>query len=443
MAVTRSPTIRLLAGLAVTLTTVAVYSGYTLWQLHGLRQVQTETIDRDRTDSLLLFRVQNNLNALALTMRDMLDGTEPYPLSAWKGQFKRMQTDLTDALAREEAVSRANPEQRQYLTTFATQFWDAVDRIFVMAENGQENEARAQIRLSLQARQEALSSAVARLLVQNNEREEQAAIQTREVYDRAERTAYLFLAAMMVLIAGTGLYLAHWNRGMFAQVAALSERRSELARQLISTQENAFRHISRELHDEFGQILTAIGAMLNRAARTSPPLASGVRADLEEVREIVQSTLDKVRALSSALHSLVLDDDGLEGALHVYLPGFERRTGVEVHYEKDGASQPMDPEMAVHLYRILQEALNNVARHSQSAHVTVRLRFQEKAVVLEVQDEGIGFRGFKSSRGMGLTSMRERAELLRGQIEFLEYSGGGALVRLTVPLEPQEAHAGA
>ena len=128
---------------------MAVYSGYTLWQLHGLRQVQTETIDRDRTDSLLLLRVQNNLNSLALTMRDMLDATEPYPLSAWKSQFKRMRNDLTDALAREGALSRANPEQRRYLTTFATQFWDAVDRIFVMAENGQEEEARAQVRLSL------------------------------------------------------------------------------------------------------------------------------------------------------------------------------------------------------------------------------------------------------------------------------------------------------
>jgi len=171
---------------------VAVYSGYTLWQLHGLRRVQTETIDRDRTDSLLLLRVQNNLNSLALAMRDMLDATEPYELSAWKSQFKRMQNDLTDALEREEKLSRANPDQRRYLATFAAQFWDAVDRTFVMAENGQEQEARTQIRLSLQARQEALSTAVARLLVQNNESEEQASAQTREIYARAERTAYLF-----------------------------------------------------------------------------------------------------------------------------------------------------------------------------------------------------------------------------------------------------------
>ena len=82
-----------------------------------------------------------------------------------------------------------------------------------------------------------------------------------------ERNVYLFLAAMLVLILLTSLYLVQYNRRMFDQVAALSARRSELAQQLISMQENTFRSISRELHDDFGQILTAIGAMLQRAGK--------------------------------------------------------------------------------------------------------------------------------------------------------------------------------
>src|SRR5271166_1335059 len=85
----RSPTLRLLAGLGITLTAVIVYSGYTVFELRGLEQMQTSTIDRNRADSLLLLRIQNNLNAIALTLRDMLDVTEPYPLSAWQGQFRR------------------------------------------------------------------------------------------------------------------------------------------------------------------------------------------------------------------------------------------------------------------------------------------------------------------------------------------------------------------
>src|SRR5208283_3407854 len=107
MATGRSPTFRLLAGLVVTLSAVAVYSTYTVMQLRSLRRIQTETIDRNRADSLLLLRIQNNLNSLALTMRDMLDQSEPYPLIAWKGQLRRIESDLSDAMAREEKLSRA------------------------------------------------------------------------------------------------------------------------------------------------------------------------------------------------------------------------------------------------------------------------------------------------------------------------------------------------
>ena len=437
----RSPTIGLLAGLAITLAAVGVYSGYTIFQLRGLRRLQAETIDRNRADSLLLLRIQNNLNSVALAMRDMLDSIEPYPLTAWKAQFNRIRYDLVDALAREAALTRATRDQRRYLAASVAQFWDALDRIFALAESGQEQEARTRVRLSLEARQEALSTAVARLLVENNESEQLAAAQTHEIYTRAERNTYAFLAAMLLLIAATGLYLAQWNRRMFAQVTAHSERRSELARQLIGIQESTFRHIARELHDEFGQILTAIGAMLHRAVRRNAGLDAALRTDLEEVRDIVQSTLDKVRALSQALHPVILDDAGLEGALTAYLPGFEKQTGIAVRYEKDGETRPVDRDVAIHLYRILQEALNNVARHSKSAQAAVRLHFQPAAVLLEVEDNGVGFADRTEGRGMGLTNMRERAELVNGRIEFTEHSGGGALVRLTVPLSPEEAHA--
>ena len=272
-----SPTFGLLAGLAVTLSAVAVYSGYTIVQLRGLRQLQAETIDRNRTDSLLLLRIQNDLNSVDLAMRDMLDNGEPYPLTAWQAQFTRIRVDLEDAVARETRFSPAarDDAQRQYLSTSMAQFWDALDRIFALAQT-EEAEARTRIRISLQARQAALSTAVARLLVQNNENEKQAAAQTRGIYARVERNVYLFLAAMLIVLLATGLYLVHYNRRMFEQVAALSERRSELAQQLISMQENTFRSISRELHDEFGQILTAIGAMLQRAGRRAS--ARGIAA---------------------------------------------------------------------------------------------------------------------------------------------------------------------
>jgi signal transduction histidine kinase len=439
----RSPTLGLLAGLAITLSAVGVYSGYTIQQLRTLRRLQAETIDRNRADSLLLLRIQNGLNSLGLTMRDMLDGSEPYPLTAWQGQLKRIRIDLDDALAREAKVSRAAADQRAYLANSVAQFWDAADRILALSRAGQEEEARTRIRLSLQARQDSLATAVARLLVQNNENEQQAAVQAQSIYARVERNVYVFLAAMLLLVAATSLFLVQYNRRMFEQVAELSERRSELARQLISIQENTFRYLSRELHDEFGQILTAIGAMLQRAGRRAAALDPSLRADLHEVRDIVQSTLDKVRGISQALHPVVLEDAGLEGAVDLYLPSFEKQTGIEIQYRKDGASRPVDRQVAIHLYRVLQEALNNVARHSGSASAAVRLNYLPDSLVLEVEDSGVGFARRGGRQGMGLVSMRERSELVNGRIDFLEGAGGGALVRLTVPLEPEETHAGA
>ena len=145
---------------------MVAYSGYIVWQIKGLRQLQSELADRSRRDSLQLLRAQNDLNSLALAMRDMLDSDEPYPLTAWRAQFERIKTDLDDALRREEQVALVErpPEQREYLRRELAQFWDAADRTFALAGSGKEAEARADIRLSLQARQAGLSTAVSRLL---------------------------------------------------------------------------------------------------------------------------------------------------------------------------------------------------------------------------------------------------------------------------------------
>jgi hypothetical protein len=204
----------LLVGLVIILVTVAAYSWYVSGQIEGLRRLQTELTDRNRRESLQLLRIQNDLNQLGLAMRDMLDTETRYPLSAWSAQFERIRRDLDDALTRQGAAAVAGqaPDQRQELASAVQQFWDASDRIFVLAEAGQEAQARSQVQLSLQARQAALSATVARLLVQNNEREEEAAQQTQAIYDRVERQAYWFLAATLGAIVATSLLLIASNR---------------------------------------------------------------------------------------------------------------------------------------------------------------------------------------------------------------------------------------
>jgi signal transduction histidine kinase len=438
----RSPTPGLFLGLIITLAAVVAYSWYITLQISGLRALQNDLAGRNRKDSLQLLRIQNDLNSIGLGMRDMLDNDEPYPLTAWSAQFQRIRADLDDALRLEERVSvtHRTPEQRQFLGTSLAQFWDAVDRMFALARDGKADEARGQIRLSLQARQAALSTAVARLLVQNNESEEQAGQRIGEIYDRVQRQVYVFLVATLTAILLTSLYLIRSNRRLFAQLATLSEHRSELAQKLIATQESTLRYISRELHDEFGQILTAIGSMLSRAGHHAPE-GSPLRGELREVCEIAQNTLDNVRTLSQALHPVMLDESGLESTLDWYIPTVERQTGVSISYEKSGTPFPVDGGAGIHIYRVVQEALNNVTRHSGAREAWVRLRFLPQLLEVEVEDHGTGFVGQQTKQGIGLVAMRERAELVGGSIEFSQPAQGGTRVRLAVPRERSESSA--
>jgi signal transduction histidine kinase len=436
----RSPTLGLLLGLFVTLAAVVAYSAYITWQVAGLRKLQAELIDRNRKDSLQLLRIQNDLNLLAVAMRDMIDNDEPYPLTAWSAQFQRIRADLDDSMRLEATLAPAGrtSEQSASLSTSLAQFWDAVDRVFALAAGGQDKEAREQIQLSLQARQAALGTSVARLLVQNSENEEQAAQRIVQIYDRVQREVYVFLAATLAAILLTGFSMIRWNRRLFAHMAALSERRSELAQKLIATQESTLRYISRELHDEFGQILTAMGSMLGRAGAHAPE-GSPLRGDLQEVQQIAQDTLDRVRSLSQALHPVMLDEVGLEVTLDWYIPTVERQTGIAICYEKQGVPFAIDGSAAVQIYRVVQEALNNVARHSGAKQAWVRLRFLPARLELEVEDHGAGFGGRPARQGIGLVAMRERSELMGGKIVFSTPAVGGTLLHLTVPREKVES----
>ncbi|HZQ71044.1 MAG TPA: sensor histidine kinase [Terriglobales bacterium] len=438
----KSPAPALFLGLAITVAAIVAYSAYVTKRISGLRQLQNTLVDRNRKDSLQLLRIQNDLNSLALAMRDMLDHDEPYPLTAWSAQFQRIRADLEDALRREQevAVVDRTPEQREYLSRSIAQFWDATERMFQVAQRENDGAAKTQI-LSLQERQAALSNMVARLLVQNNESEEKAAAQIAAIYDRVQQQVYWLLAATLTAILLTSLYLIRSNRLLFSQLALLSEQRSELAQKLIATQESTLRHISRELHDEFGQILTAIGVMLGRAGNQ---LASNsqLRQDLKEVREAAQNALEKVRSLSQALHPVMLDESGLEPTLDWYLATVQRQTGINVSYEKRGKRFAIDGDAAVHVYRVVQEALNNVIRHSGAKSAWVRLNYFPEKLELEVEDRGTGFDSPAANpAGIGLVAMRERSELLGASLEFTAPVQGGTLIRLIVPRN-SDSHGG-
>jgi signal transduction histidine kinase len=435
----RSPTLRLLLGLLVTLLSVAGFSWYALAQLNGLKQLQADTMDRARRDSLQLLRVENDLSSLSLALEDMVLGQEPYGILAYRGQLTRIRTDLEDAIEREAALAGTrSPGQQMRLQAAMRQFWQTSDQVFHSAERGDEKAALQMASTQLLAQQTSLTAVTLGLLRRNNEAEEAAALKVGAIYEGVERNVYAFLLAALVTILATGLYMTYLNRVSFQRIESLSLMRRVLAAKLITVQEEVLRSVSRELHDEFGQILTAVGAMLARAERKGLPPDSPFRAELTEVREITQATLEKMRALSQMLHPAVIDDYGLVKGLEWYAGLFRKQTGIETCVSVEGEPIRITGQPAIHCFRIVQEALNNAAKHSKTKTAEVKARFQwdRHRLVVEVRDWGTGIVRDRKNQlpGLGLVAMQERAELLAGFLTVERDPAGGTVVSLDIPL---------
>ena len=270
---TRSPTLPLLLGLVITLAAVVAYSWYITRQIAGLRQLQSGLTDRNRKDSLQLLRIQNDLNSVGLAMRDMLDGGQPYPLSAWSAQFQRLRADLDDAVRRESQVAPVTrtADQQQFLASSFQQFWSAVDEMLGAGARGEgcrgprsdPGVAPGASGRTRHVRSRGCSSRTTR----RKNRPRSASPPSTTAFSETSTGS---LTATLVAIVLTSAYLIRANRRLFAELASLSEQRHELAQKLIATREATLRHIARELHDEFGQMLTAMGSMLERARNHAP-----------------------------------------------------------------------------------------------------------------------------------------------------------------------------
>jgi signal transduction histidine kinase len=409
--------------------------------LSGLRKLQTQTIDLNRHDSLLLLRVQNDLNSVGLRLRDMTE--QQQGIAAYRSDFDSLREDLEAAIEAEAKLSPVTRRagQQAQLVRGLKQFWQLTDEVFEQAKQGHEGAARRLALMQLAPQQAALAARVSSLLERNNEAEERADIKVASIYEGVEGDIYAFLAATMIGIAATSLYLIYSNRQMFVQIQSLSKQRRVLAARLITVQEEVLRSVSRELHDEFGQILTAVGAMLARAERKGVPPDSPLRTELSEVREITHNTLEKMRSLSQTLHPGVIDDYGLAKGLEWYAELFERQTGIRTTTQVLGAPVRITGQPAIHTFRIVQEALNNAAKHSGTNAAEIEMIFSPERLTVRVRDFGRGMSGSKKSAkpGLGLIAMRERAELLCAKLEITSVPNAGTTVTIELPLG-QEDH---
>lgn len=434
----RAPSRLLEVALVLSLVIGAAAGTFIVRGIHRLRDEQTTIADRTRKGSLQLLRVQNDLASLASLMRDMVAGTEPYPMTGWRPAFDRVRADLAEALTLERELAPAAREASQQARVERTvdAYWATIDRAFAMAAAGDEAGAAALVRGTATQQHMELAGIVSRFLVANNRVQEDAVAANRAIFDQVARQIVL-LAVVLLLIVGTvGAMIVAANRRAFEDVRRVTGQLRALSWRSLRFQEDLQRSVSRELHDDFGQIVTALGTMIGRARRhagSSPALV----AELDAVRHVAQEALDRIRTKSQWLHPGVLDDFGLEKALARAAEQFERQTGIRARFEAAGRVDLVRDDFAIHVYRIAQEALANAGRHSGSAEVLVRLRCRDEGLELEIEDHGRGLPGQAGEPtldgGMGLVSMRERAELMGGHLALRRPAEGGLVVELRVP----------
>jgi signal transduction histidine kinase len=233
-------------------------------------------------------------------------------------------------------------------------------------------------------------------------------------------------------------------RGHVGTVEDITERKRaedalhRLSTRLLQSQDAERRRIARELHDSTGQNLAALAMHLTRLSESSADLPSDARQSLSTCLLIADQCSREIRILSYLLHPPMLDELGLASALQWYVDGFGQRSGIQVDLEVSPALGRLPQEVEIALFRVVQECLTNIHRHSGSATATIRLAKQPDRVALEVQDAGRGMMiadtdGRPTELGVGVMGMRERVQELGGQLS-IESGQRGTTVRATLPL---------
>jgi PAS domain S-box-containing protein len=210
------------------------------------------------------------------------------------------------------------------------------------------------------------------------------------------------------------------------------EQLRTLSHRLVSAQENERRKIARELHDEVGQSLTALKLCLDKISLSS---SAGDGSDLGEARKALRELMAQVRSMSLELRPTMLDDLGLLPTLLWHFKRYTAQTNVQVHFKHRGLRRDLPQETITAAYRIVQEALTNVARYAQVDEVLVVVRAEQDALLVEVEDQGVGFEiDDVASSSSGLNGMRERALSLNGKLLVQSKPGEGTCVIAELPL---------
>jgi signal transduction histidine kinase len=231
----------------------------------------------------------------------------------------------------------------------------------------------------------------------------------------------------------------------FSQLTAYHDRervlQREFSRRLIESQEAERKRLAAELHDGLGQNLLVMKNELDRHIRQKNAKGDA----LEEIEALIQETIEGVREISSNLHPHHLEKLGLSAAIEVMAEKIARSSGLDVRCDCDDVDRLLPRETAIHLYRIVQEALSNVVRHASATSIRIAVKVCSRSIVVTISDDGRGLQmgvgtrdqlpaGARTRSGFGLTGMNERARIIGGTLSVDSPPGSGTIVSVSLPL---------
>ena len=432
------PRAALVLGFTVLLAIMAVLA---LDSLRALREIEA-TSAQIRQEDLARERALGKIRATLYESGDLLyeyvlGDARPETRESYRVQLNVMREHVNEALG--SSLRGAPPNLKDHLEKLATE----LDNYWAAAQQTISDEPQNQTQLHREALvQRTAVLAIAAEVSSINELELQSAeLDISKAYARSRHRLQDFSSLAMgiglLLAASTILYVSHLERHAqekYRESIRYGRELKDLSRRLVDAQEKERQAISRDLHDHVGQSLAAL-LMDLQSLVDSTSASVPERATLKKIKALAEECAKEVRNMALLLRPSMLDDLGLVAALEWQGREVSRRTGLIVDVIADDFADNLPEEQKICIYRVVQEALHNSAKHANARHVRVSVRKVGSQVILSIEDDGIGFDPARR-RGMGILGMHERATRLEGALVIDSSSGHGTCLRLELPRMP-------
>jgi signal transduction histidine kinase len=430
------------AGFAVVFGLWLVWGYQLVLSIQQMEQSLSSVHDSYVRGEQTLAKVRTNVLLGSIYLRDAIIDSASPRREYYRGELTRLRNEVEQML-RGYVPEVASPDEREHwarLQAELNDYWASREVAF-SDEARSPAQAASLLRSRVVPRRDTVLEIVDQLAALQNVSNQRHQLEADVLYRQAITRLVSIGAVTLILALAVAIAVSrHVNRlqGQIEhQRRAEQQNREDLERlsaRLVGAQEEERRTLARELHDEVGQALTAVKMDIGIALRGH--LEPRGQEALNEAREIAETTLRGVRDLSQLLHPSMLDDFGLPETLTAYLRSFSQRTGVRAQLAET-IDDRLPPRVEVCVYRIVQEALSNVAQHSGATACTVSLSAGIDQLQLVIEDNGRGFApaAQPASRGLGLIGMRERAQALGGTFVITNRPGGGTHIAVTLPAQ--------